>query len=165
MIGLILRSLSPLEVREIGSGITAEVLSGLKVAEGALPPHIVCDMAVKRLDHGEDWFWCAPRLFVVVAEILAVGSGSFKGTPESGDVEIGYGVAESCRGRGYATRGVELMVTEAFSRPEITAVTAETAVTNAASQRVLEKASFVRAGSRDDPGDGDLILWRRPRSC
>jgi RimJ/RimL family protein N-acetyltransferase len=39
-----------------------------------------------------------------------VGMISFKGPPRGGVVEIGYGVAESRRGRGHATRAVALTI-------------------------------------------------------
>jgi RimJ/RimL family protein N-acetyltransferase len=41
----------------------------------------------------------------------------------------------------------------------IEALTAETAVDNIASQRVLEKNDFVRTGHRIDEEDGEVIGW------
>ena len=38
-------------------------------------------------------------------------------------------------------------------------MTAETAVDNLASQRVLEKNGFVRTGVGSNDDDGDLVLW------
>lgn len=134
------------------------------LAEGAAPPDIVLVSALERHRAGELWFWCAPRLFLFSAENLIIGSGCFKNSPREGTVEIGCGVAASHRGRNFATEGVELLTAEGFTRPEITAVTAETAVWNIASQKVLEKASFVRDGERNDPEDGPVITWRRERS-
>jgi|GEM_PF-594075 len=138
-------------------------LRGHSITPGAVPPEIVFTSALARFQSGELWFWCAPRLFFLCSENLIVGSGCFKNSPRDGAVEIGFGVAESHCGRNFATEGVELLVAEGFSKPEVTAITAETAVLNTASQRVLEKAAFHRGGSRFDPEDGPLITWRRER--
>jgi len=126
-------------------------------------PEIVFTSALERFRAGELWFWCAPRLFLLSSVNRIIGSGCLKHSPQDGAIEIGCGVAEGYRGRNYATRGVERLVAEGFSRPEVTAITAETAVWNIASQRVLEKASFVRTGTRVDSEDGPVILWRRGR--
>lgn len=145
------RSSSPMEFR------------GFKIVSGAWPPEIVSTSALERLRAGELWFWCAPRLFLLTSENLIVGSGCFKNSPNDGTVEIGCGVAELYCGRGFAACGVELLVAEGFARPEVVVITAETAVWNIASQRVMEKASFIRSGTRFDASDGPLICWRRER--
>jgi RimJ/RimL family protein N-acetyltransferase len=90
-----------------------------------------------------------------------VGLCSYKQAPNAqGIVEIGYGVAESHRGRGHATRAVTAMLAYARQDPAVTAVTAATAVENLASQRALERNGFVRTGTGHDPDDGDLVFWR-----
>jgi len=134
-----------------------------EIVPGAMPPAIVFASARERLYAGELWFWCAPRLFLLSSENRIIGSGCFKNSPHNGTVEIGCGIAESYRGRNFATRGIELLVAEGFSNPEVNTITAETAVWNLASQRVLEKASFHRTGSRVDPEDGSVITWQRER--
>lgn len=80
-----------------------------------------------------------------------------------GVVEIGYGIADSRQRRGHASRAVALVLNELASDSRIRTVTADTAVDNIASQRVLEKNGFVRIGARTDPDDGDLICWRLPK--
>lgn len=127
-------------------------------------PEIVFTSARERFGAGERWFWCAPRLFLLSSERRVIGSGCFKNSPKDGTVEIGCGVAEAYRCRNYATQGVERLVAEGFARPDVTVITAETAVWNVASQRVMEKASFVRGGSRVDSEDGPVVLWHRERS-
>ena len=135
------------------------------ITPDVVPPAIVLDSTLKRQRAGEDWFWCAPRLFVHTNQKIIVGSGCFKNSPIDGSVEIGCGVAEPYRGRNYATEGVRLLVEEGFSKHEVKVITAETAVWNTASQRVLEKASFSRTGERDDPEDGPVIIWRLERTA
>lgn len=126
-------------------------------------PEIGFTSALERFRAGEIWFWCALRLFLLSSENRIIGSGCLKHSPQDGAVEIGCGVAEGYRGRNDATLGVELLVAEGFSKPEVTAIIAETAVWNVASQRVLEMASFVRTGTRVDSEDGPVILWHRGR--
>ncbi len=99
-------------------------------------------------------------MMVCGAEI--VGLCSYKQAPNAqGEVEIGYGVAPSCRGRGHATGAVAAMLDYARSDPAVHAVTAATAAANRASQRALERNGFAQAGTGNDPDDGDLIFWRR----
>jgi len=158
-----LLSMTVPEVKQALAVLDAATFRGHRVAPGAIGPDIVLRSALERRARGEEWFWCTPRLFYATDENLIVGSGDFKNSPRKGEVEIGLGVAKSCEGRGYATAGVALLVIEAFTRPEVSAVTAESAVWNIGSQRVLQKNGFVRRGERVDPGDGPLILWRRAR--
>lgn len=134
-------------------------------APDAIPPHVVLDSGLERHRAGERWFWCAPRLFILSVENLVIGSGCFKNSPLEGAVEIGCGVAENYRDKNYATEGVRLLVEEGFSKHEVKAITAETAVWNTASQRVLVKASFTRTGERVDPEDGPVIIWRLDRTA
>lgn len=77
-----------------------------------------------------------------------------------GEVEIGYGVAQSREGQGITTRAVAALIQIAPSHG-VKTFTAETGVDNIGSQRVLERNNFVRVGERLDPEDGALILWRR----
>jgi RimJ/RimL family protein N-acetyltransferase len=76
-------------------------------------------------------------------------------------VEIGYGIAPSKRGNGYATVAVAAMVEAALLDPSVDTLTAETAVQNLASQGVLERNGFARAGTRFDVEDGEVIRWAR----
>ena len=97
------------------------------------------------LAHPEDWGWYALWL-IVRKDGSHIGNLSFKGVPEDGVVELGYGIAEEFRGFGYATEAVETILAWAFDQPGVTAVAAETEPDNAASRRVLEKCGFVPAG-------------------
>ncbi len=91
---------------------------------------------------------------------VPVGSLCFKGPPEGGEVEIGYGVDEACRGLGYATEAAKVAVNWAFySLPELYYVTAEAESDNAASRAVLQKLGFVPAGRGTE---GDRYELERP---
>ena len=101
----------------------------------------------------------APGGWLIVDGDEVVGMIGFKGAPQRGVVEIGYGVVESRRSRGHATRAVAWVVIEAAARG--LDLTAETSFGNLASQIVLERNGFRRCGEREDAEDGILVLWRR----
>ncbi len=95
----------------------------------------------------EPW---GPLQIVDRGDGLVVGGIGFKGAPSDGSVEIGYGLAESARGRGLATESVRLLIEVASARG-LSAVTARTDPGNVASQAVLLRARF----RRDPAGDAD----------
>ena len=129
-----------------------------------IAPRFLLELVINQLSQDpENSFWWLPRLFVV--DRLIVGMGGFKSPPGiDGSVEIGYGVVASQQRRGFATQAVNLLVREGFSKTEIQTIVADTAPSNAASWRVLEKNQFVRNGSKIDPDDGEVWIWRRTRS-
>jgi RimJ/RimL family protein N-acetyltransferase len=71
----------------------------------------------------------------------AVGGVGFKGQPEGGCVEIGYGLAPSARGHGYAAEASIALLTVAADHG-LSKVIADTTLDNTASQRTLIRAGF-----------------------
>lgn len=69
--------------------------------------------------------------------------------PLGPEVEIGFGLAAECRGRGYGTQLVKLLVALLEDDPFVSSVVAQTLPENVASRRVLEKAGFAFDGERD----------------
>lgn len=102
----------------------------------------------------------APASWLIVHDDEVVGLCSITRPPENGVVEIGYGVAPSRQGRGYASDTVMAIVRWARHDPRVIALVAETGVLNPASQRVLLRAGFDRVDERVDDEDGPLIVWR-----
>jgi len=99
--------------------------------------------------------------WLVVTDNEIVGLCGYKQPPTADKrVEIGYGIAECRRNRGYATRAVRAMLEFARRDPTVSNVVAATSVSNEASQSVLERNGFERTGTTDDPEDGTLIWWR-----
>jgi RimJ/RimL family protein N-acetyltransferase len=158
-----LLAIAPDELKRVRSAGRMDECRGFAAAEPDILPGVIIEDAFSRFEAGEEWSWCAPRLFIEEERGLIVGAGSFRHAPRDGNVEIGYGVAASCAGRGLASQGAAMMIAEAFGRSEVEAVTAETAVANRASERVLEKNGFRRTGSRVDPEDGPVSQWRLDR--
>ncbi|MDO9381132.1 MAG: GNAT family N-acetyltransferase [Nocardioidaceae bacterium] len=90
---------------------------------------------------------------VRTADGRAVGGAGFKGRPQAGSVEIGYGLAPSARGHGYAAEAVRALLDLAREHG-VARVVADTDRGNLASQRTLAAAGFARLGT-----DGDLLLY------
>ncbi|MFD0784206.1 GNAT family N-acetyltransferase [Micromonospora azadirachtae] len=80
------------------------------------------------------------------ADGKAIGGIGFKGQPVDGCVEVGYGLAPSARGHGYAAEALVALLNVAADHG-LTRVVADTTGDNVASQRTLERAGFRRAGT------------------
>jgi RimJ/RimL family protein N-acetyltransferase len=84
-----------------------------------------------------------------------IGAAGFFGPPdETGSVRVGYGLAESARGHGYATEALRGLLDWARGQDGLTCVVADTTRTNQASQRVMERAGMQRVGE-----DGELLYY------
>ena len=84
-----------------------------------------------------------------------IGAAGFTGQPdETGAVRVGYGLAESARGHGYATEALKALLQWARGQDGLTCVLADTTRTNVASQRVMERAGMHRIGE-----DGELLYY------
>ena len=95
---------------------------------------------------------------------VAVGGIGFIHPPEAGEVEVGYGLAESARGRGLATEALRAM-TALAAQHGVALMVAVTSMDNVASQRVLERAGFTRLpGTIQDDEDGPMLRWELPLS-
>lgn len=78
---------------------------------------------------------------------LAVGGIGFMGRPDAhATVEIGYGLAPSARGSGYAAEALIALVKFA-SDQHVSLIRADTDLDNVASWRTLERAGFTRVAT------------------
>jgi len=138
--------------------IAGEAPDGLAVAEGGVEtPEVLAMLRGLSAEVGESF---EPNAWLIVEDGEVAGLTSLVRTPYVGDtVMIGYGVAASRRGRGIATRAVTDLLAWARSDHRVSTVTAETAIDNLASQRVLEANGFTRSGEREDEDDGPLFCW------
>ena len=78
----------------------------------------------------------------------------------SGAVDIGYGLRSQSWNRGFASEAVQAVCGWLLTLPLFTA---DTAVGNLASARVLEKSGFVEVGRGYGEKDGELRLWALAR--
>ncbi len=82
-----------------------------------------------------------------------IGAAGFMGAPDdTGAVRVGYGLAESARGQGYATEALRGLLDWARTQDGLTCVLADTTRTNVRSQKVTERAGMKRVGE-----DGELL--------
>jgi RimJ/RimL family protein N-acetyltransferase len=84
-----------------------------------------------------------------LADGRAIGGIGFKGQPVDGCVEIGYGLAPSARGDGYAAEAVVAVLAVAAEHG-LSKVIADTTLDNIASQRTLSRAGFRLVGADDE---------------
>ena len=80
-------------------------------------------------------------VFITDTTIVTLGGILFKGPPENGETEIGYGIDEAFRGKGYAPEAVTRAIRWAFENGANTVV-AKINPGNHASRRVLEKVGM-----------------------
>jgi hypothetical protein len=109
-----------------------------------------CSMVVKASEAGVfDPTW---GVFAIVRreDGVALGGIGFHGPPTAGVVEIGYDLADSARGLGYATEAVAELTATALDHPDVACVLARTELENVASQAVLVRAGFVADGVGED---------------
>lgn len=86
----------------------------------------------------------AGPIWLIKLDGLVIGDCGTHGQPDpSGVVEIGYGLARSQRGHGYATEAARAICEWLFTRDDVTAIRASGVLTdNTASRSVLEKLGF-----------------------
>lgn len=90
-----------------------------------------------------------------------LGIAGYVGPPSAeGAVEIGYAIAAEYQRRGYATEAVRALLTQAFTHPEVTVVTATTYATLGPSIGVLRKTGFALVGGAPA---GGLVRYEHRR--
>jgi ribosomal-protein-alanine N-acetyltransferase len=144
-------------------------LLGADVAAG-WPPQYLDDEALQwnlhQLHRGPDQMgWC--MRYVVLRRgpddrAVIVGTAGFKGAPKDGRVELGYGIVEEYRNRGFATETTRALVDWGFDREDVVEIAAETMPELGASIRVLEKCGFVHTGDGNEEG---AIRYVKPRAA
>lgn len=97
--------------------------------------------------HPEDVLYYTPWKICLKETDVVIGDLGFKGPPQKGIVELGYGMEPEYEGQGYMTEAAGVMIEWAFTQRDVTAVEAETAPDNQASQRVLQKLGFQPNGN------------------
>jgi ribosomal-protein-alanine N-acetyltransferase len=92
-----------------------------------------------------------------------LGSVIFHGLPTDGIAEVGYGVDDAEQRQGYASEATRACVDWALTQDGIRSVTAVTFPWHVASLRVIERAGMVRAGTREHPYLGEMLVFERRR--
>ena len=97
------------------------------------------------------------RLIVERSSRSVVGSINLKGPPSSdGDVEIGWGVVEHCRRRGYALEAAAAVAGWVLAQPGVNSLSATVPSDNVASQRLAAQLGMTLTGDTRR----SLPLWK-----
>lgn len=144
------------DYRALSAGLAPE---GLVLADTAIAPAEVLAILADIAETVGRTF--TPAAWLIVEQGEVVGSCSIMRVSAVGVIDIGYGVAPSRQGRGFGRQAVRDIVAWAERDPRVAAITADTAVGNLASQRVLLANGFGKTGERLDPEDGPLFCWQR----
>lgn len=108
-------------------------------------------------DPNKNYLYSTLWTAVLKEENSMVGDLCIIGEPNAaGEIEIGYGIYDEYKDRGYMTEIVSGLIRWAKSETRVLAVVASSEETNFASSKVLEKSGFVAIGKT-----GTLINWRR----
>lgn len=135
----------------------AGALLGLRVAEGwpNKAERGVLPLLARRIARDPalaDW---EMHLFIQTEAGMIIGTGGFKGRPDNtGMVDLGYGIAPSYQGQGYATEAGAALIAWAFAQPGVRRIFADCLAANPASAQVLAKL-----GLRQLPPDGQYLNW------
>ena len=100
-------------------------------------------------------------VFVHEVDATLIGAGGFKGPPDAGVVEIGYGVAPAYRGQGLAFEAAEGLLRFALAHPGSETVQAHTLPEANASTRILQRLGMTHVQTLVDPDDGPVWRWSR----
>lgn len=101
-----------------------------------------------------------PATWMMVEADEVVGPCSIVKPPGDAGVDIGYSVSRGRRRSGLASAAVGELVKWGRTDSRVLCISAETSVSNIASQRVLECNGCDRIGERVDEEDGQLIRWQ-----
>jgi RimJ/RimL family protein N-acetyltransferase len=122
-----------------------------EVVATSVPPEAPDRSAVERRCAHAEAAWLAGDRAALTITDAATGAyageiGLYYQEPTTRQAMVGYSLMPEWRGRGFATRSVRLLVDWALRDVGIARVIAGTHPDNVASQRVLERAGFVREG-------------------
>ncbi len=133
---------------------------GFQVADRYLPFEGALQYSLNSMQASEIWHPWLPYLFLFQPERVLVGFGGFKSVPDAHrTVEIGYSVAPSYQGRGFATSAARQLIEIAFASALVDCVCAHTLAEPNASTRVLEKCGMTKVSEIIDPEDGPIWRW------
>lgn len=133
-------------------------VTGNQLEEGLRP--IVANAIAYMRQEPNAAVWNTQWAALLVDEAKLVGGIGFKGpVNEDGEVEVGYGFDADYQGRGLATEALAGLTAWAFHQPGVQTVIAETAHTNTASGRVLQKNGFLLFGANNR-----FLYWRKEKA-
>ena len=107
-------------------------------------------------DSGKNHLFSTLWAIILKSESRMVGDICFVSEPDvDGEVELGYLTYEAYRGKGYMTEAIACILDWAKRQEFVKSAFAQTAKSNPASYKILEKNNFVKVGE-----DDELYNWR-----
>lgn len=132
----------------------------LQVIDDYLPFEGALQYSLNQIKGSQIWHPWLPYLFVFRPDQALVGFGGFKSIPNPDrTVEIGYSVAPTYQGRGFATSAARQFTQIAFESKFVDSVCAHTLPEQNASTRVLEKCDMTKVSETVDPDVGTVWKW------
>jgi RimJ/RimL family protein N-acetyltransferase len=120
--------------QDVAAAVLAGDLSQVRAADGWPHEHAL---------HGLEHVAGGAAVWFITLDGLVIGDCGLHGPPsEQGEVEIGYGLAEPYRGRGYASEFVPALASWLLRQRDVSRIVANTDAANVASRRALERAGF-----------------------
>ncbi len=90
-------------------------------------------------------------------DMTIIGDAGFKGEPdEKGEIEIGFGLVEDERRKGYAYEAVNALIEWASQNSAVRVIKADCLIDNIGSINILKKCEM-----REINRDNELIYWMR----
>ena len=155
----------PFSLKQLSSEQMADIAQscrptglGSTIEKESLPPPFVASRSLAQIAQGKSAYWCATFLIFRNADNTVVGGCGFKDEPIEGRVEIGYGIAPSCRRQGAASRAVAALLQLAYAGGA-SEVLAEILPDNFASAEVVRRLGFIDTGTRIDEEGETVVLW------
>jgi RimJ/RimL family protein N-acetyltransferase len=142
-------TLRPLTVADTDDTYALRALP--EVVASAVPPEVRDHDTIARTCARSEAGWLAGERASLTIRDTATGAyageiGLYYWEPPTLQAMIGYSILPQWRGMGYTTRAARLVADWAFSQVGVARLIAGTAPENVGSQRVLERAGFVREG-------------------
>jgi RimJ/RimL family protein N-acetyltransferase len=124
---------------------------------------VIFEFTLKKILEDPDNAKWGVFLPILKTENRVIGTCGYKGKPDgNGCVEIGYEVSVSYRNQGYAREVTDLLVDHAYNNGALKVV-AHTLEKDNASAQVLIRNGFQFISSVQDPEDGVVWKWEKPK--
>lgn len=131
-----------------------------KVIEGYMPFAGALEYILSQMRDSKIWHPWLPYMFLFRPDQALVGFGGFKLVPDSNrTVEIGYSIAPTYQGRGFATSAAHQLIEIAFDSNIVDCVCAYTLAEPNASTKVLERCGMSKVSETVDPDVGNVWRW------
>jgi [ribosomal protein S5]-alanine N-acetyltransferase len=100
----------------------------------------------KTKENPDQFYWFTNWEIVLTKKNISIGGIGFVGSPYLGTTSIGYLIDNKFQRNGFATEALACLLEWAFLDPSLKTVLADTPKQNLASQKVLQKNSFLKTG-------------------